>query len=168
MDNKTVSSLAAIFLFAATINLVWAQEADPTRSVEHESLRNRICPSSATPGMSIKEIFDTKRQRTASGQVFDNLSMLGMKTVTAWALVTTEGIILFDAMSHYNVEETVIESLKAVDLDPADVKYVIVSHGHDDYFGGASYSQENFGTRIVLTPDSVQNSGTDEKVNHAT
>jgi metallo-beta-lactamase class B len=86
-------------------------------------------------------------------QVFDNLYMLGMKTVTAWALVTAEGIILFDAMLHYNVEETVVNSLTALHLDPADIRYVIISHAHNDHFGGAHYLQETYGAKIVMSAD---------------
>ena len=103
--------------------------------------------------MSIEEMLDTDLQRMAPARVFDNFYMLGMKTVTAWALVTAEGIILFDAMLHHNVEETVIESLKRLDLDPASIKYVIVSHAHNDHFGGAQYLQEKYGARIVMSID---------------
>lgn len=99
-------------------------------------------------------MFDTARQRMAPAKVFDNLYLLGMKTVTAWALTTSEGIILFDAMFHYNVEETVVGSMRQLGLDPADIKYVIVTHAHNDHFGGARYLQDTFGARIVMgVPD---------------
>ena len=76
----------------------------------------------------------------APAKVFDNLYLLGMKTATAWALTTSEGIILFDAMFHYNVEETVVGSMRQLGLDPADIKYVIITHAHADHFGGAALS----------------------------
>jgi metallo-beta-lactamase class B len=118
---------------------------------ELASLRANICPAPGTPGMSIAELSDTARQRMAPAKVFDNLYVLGIKTVTAWALTTSEGIILFDAMFHHNVEETVVDSMRRLGLDPADIKYVIVSHAHNDHFGGAKYLQDAFGARIVMS-----------------
>jgi metallo-beta-lactamase class B len=118
---------------------------------EHASLRASICPAPGTPTTPFAEMFDTERQRMAPMKVFDNLYMLGMKTATAWALTTSGGIILFDAMFHYNVKETVVESLVALGLDPAEIKYVIISHAHNDHFGGAAYLQETYGARIVMS-----------------
>lgn len=101
--------------------------------------------------MSIEDLFDSELQHMEPARIFDNLYMLGMKTVTAWALVTDDGIILFDAMLHYNVEETVVDQLRTLGLDPADIKYVVISHAHNDHFGGAHYLQEHFGARIVMS-----------------
>jgi metallo-beta-lactamase class B len=117
---------------------------------ELASLRANICPAPGAPAMGIAELSDTARQRMAPAKVFDNLYVLGIKTVTAWALTTSEGIILFDAMFHHNVEETVVGSLRQLGLDPANIKYVIVSHAHNDHFGGARYLQDAFGARIVM------------------
>ena len=36
-------------------------------------------------------------------------------------------------------------------LDPATIKYAIVSHGHGDHSGGAKFLQDHFGTRIILS-----------------
>ena len=36
-------------------------------------------------------------------------------------------------------------------LDPAQIKYAIVSHGHGDHSGGAKFLQDTFGTRIILS-----------------
>lgn len=84
-------------------------------------------------------------------QVFDNLYFVGHRTTSAWALTTSEGIILFDAMFHHNVEETIVAGLRKLNLDPADIKYVIISHGHNDHFGGARFLQQTYGARIVMS-----------------
>ena len=41
--------------------------------------------------------------------------------------------------------------LKKLGLDPAKIKYALVSHGHSDHSGGAKYLQEHFGTRVILS-----------------
>jgi metallo-beta-lactamase class B len=144
------AAIAAVLSFSAASAQQSGLDAAAIAREELASLRANICPVPGTPAMGIPELSDTARQRMAPAKVFDNLYVLGIKTVTAWALTTTEGIILFDAMFHHNVEETVVGSLRQLGLDPADIRYVIVSHAHNDHFGGAKYLQDAFGARIVM------------------
>ena len=85
-------------------------------------------------------------------QIFDNLWYFGFNTIGAWAIQTTDGIIMIDALNTVQEAETIIEpSLKKVGLDPANVKYVIVGHGHFDHFGGAPYFQDKYKSRIAMS-----------------
>jgi metallo-beta-lactamase class B len=84
-------------------------------------------------------------------KVFDNLYFVGMSEYSAWAITTSEGIILLDAIYDYSVEDEVVVGLKTLGLDPAQIKYVIVSHGHLDHAGGAKLLQERFGSRLVMS-----------------
>ena len=61
-------------------------------------------------------------------KVFDNLYFVGSKIHNAWALTTSEGIIVIDTLYTYNSEEEIVGGLKKLGLDPATVKYVIISH----------------------------------------
>ena len=67
------------------------------------------------------------------------LYFVGQTEYSAWAITTSQGIILLDAIYDYSVEDEVVEGLKKLGLNPADIKYVIVSHGHLDHAGGAKY-----------------------------
>jgi metallo-beta-lactamase class B len=84
-------------------------------------------------------------------KVFDNLYYVGMTEFSAWAITTSEGIIILDAIYDYSIEEEVAGGLKRLGLNPADIKYVIVSHGHVDHAGGAKFLQERFGARLVMS-----------------
>jgi metallo-beta-lactamase class B len=84
-------------------------------------------------------------------KVFDNLYYVGMTEFSAWAIVTSDGIIVLDAIYDYSVEDAVVGGLKKLGLDPAMIKYVIVSHGHLDHAGGAKLLQERFGARLVMS-----------------
>lgn len=87
---------------------------------------------------------------TEPAKVFDNLYFVGTKIHSSWALTSSEGIILIDTLYEYASEEAIIGGLKKLGLDPASVKYVIVSHAHGDHVGGAKLMQDRFGSRLIL------------------
>ncbi len=85
-------------------------------------------------------------------QVFDNLYFVGQSEYAAWALTTSEGIILFDTLFDYSVEAEIADGLRTLGLDPSDIEYAVVSHPHPDHDGGALFLQEEFGTRVIMSP----------------
>jgi metallo-beta-lactamase class B len=94
-------------------------------------------------------------------KVFDNLYFVGEKEYSAWAVTTSEGIILVDTIWDYSVEDEIVGGLKKLGFDPAQIKYAVVTHGHRDHVGGAKYLQDHFGTHIILSAadwDLVENS----------
>ena len=84
-------------------------------------------------------------------KVFDNLYFVGMTMYSAWAITTSQGIILLDAIYDYSIEAEVDEGLRKLGLNPADIKYVVVSHGHLDHAGGAKFLQEKYGARLLMS-----------------
>lgn len=84
-------------------------------------------------------------------KVFDNLYFVGMTTHSAWAITTSQGIILLDAIYDYSIEAEVDGGLRKLGLNPADIKYVVVSHGHLDHAGGAKFLQEKYGPRLLMS-----------------
>jgi metallo-beta-lactamase class B len=84
-------------------------------------------------------------------KVFDNLYYVGSINESAWAVTTSEGIILIDTTQDYTVEEVVVGGLKKLGLDPAQVKYAIVGHAHAAPSYGARFLQDNLQTRIVVS-----------------
>jgi metallo-beta-lactamase class B len=84
-------------------------------------------------------------------KVFDNLYFVGQTEYSVWAITTSEGIILVDTIFDYSVEEEVDGGLRKLGLDPAQVKYAIVTHPHPDHHGGAKFIQDKYGARIILS-----------------
>ena len=84
-------------------------------------------------------------------KVFDNLYFVGMTEYSAWAVKTSDGIVLLDTIYDYSIEDEVAGGLKQLGFDPATIKYALVSHGHVDHFGGAKYLQEHFGTKVLMS-----------------
>ena len=92
-------------------------------------------------------------QKIAPFKVFDNLYYVGPGYVSVWLIPTSAGIILFDSAQEPYVDH-VIDSIKKMGFDPKDIKYLILSHGHLDHFGGAARIQELSGARVAaLTED---------------
>jgi metallo-beta-lactamase class B len=86
----------------------------------------------------------------APQKVFDNLYWVGTKVHSAWALKTSQGLILIDTLYAYAAEPEIVQGLKTLGLDPASIKYVIVSHGHGDHDQGARLLQDRFGAHVIM------------------
>jgi len=85
------------------------------------------------------------------GQAFDNLVFVGTAWVSAWALRTSDGIILIDALNNTAEASTLIEGgLRRLGLDPAQIKIIIVTHGHGDHYGGVPYLVDKYKARVVM------------------
>jgi len=124
---------------------------------EHAGMVDRLCPRNVSAS-----------ERTGAGRppprgappreewyaeparVFDNLYYVGMTEFSTWAVATSEGIIIIDPIFDYSVEAEVVEGLRKLGFDPADIRYVLVSHGHGDHAGGAKFLQDSFGARVVM------------------
>ncbi len=86
------------------------------------------------------------------GQAFDDLYYVGANWVSAWALRTSKGIILFDALNNDEEAEQVIDKgMRALGLDPKQIKYVVVTHGHGDHYGGLGYLIRKYHPRVVMS-----------------
>jgi metallo-beta-lactamase class B len=84
-------------------------------------------------------------------KVFDNLYYLGQSEYSAWAVTTSDGIIVIDALFDYSVEDEIVNGLTKLGLDPKMIKYVLVSHAHSDHAGGARLLQERFGAHVIMS-----------------
>jgi metallo-beta-lactamase class B len=83
-------------------------------------------------------------------EAFDDLYWMGTASRSTWALTTSDGIILYDTQSVYDAEDVIAGGLKKLGLDPTRVKYVIISHAHENEVGGARLMQERYGAHIVM------------------
>jgi metallo-beta-lactamase class B len=86
------------------------------------------------------------------GQVFDNLYMLTTKANSAWAVKTSAGIILIDTLFGYAAQDEIVDGMKKLGLDPADIKYIVVSHAHGDHDGAVKFLQDTYHPHVILAP----------------
>jgi metallo-beta-lactamase class B len=156
-----IAPLAAQSTGPAEAHVVAAREAAGT---EHRALLLRVCtqgaPSAAGPLVGLVDGVPPGLPPTGMGRpdwytepmkVFDNLYFVGQTEYSAWAITTSEGIIIIDPIFDYSVEAEIDQGLTKLGLDPGDIRYVIVSHGHSDHAGGARFLQEKYDARVVLS-----------------
>jgi metallo-beta-lactamase class B len=95
---------------------------------------------------------DAPGQPPEPTRVFDNLYFLSVGKVAAWAVATPDGIILIDSLNNKDEVRSVIEpGLRKFGLDPAQIKYVVITHGHGDHFGGSAYIEQKYHAHILMS-----------------
>lgn len=88
-------------------------------------------------------------QKVAAFKAFDNLYYVGPGFVSVWLLQTTDGLILLDtAQDPY--EDHILDGIRKMGFDPRNIKYILISHGHLDHFGGAAKIQAASGARVGM------------------
>jgi len=149
-------TLAAPFAYAGTPSpdverhLAAAKEAAGSDLDAYLVLGKSADPNYTAPIPSLEDLM--KMPAPPPGKAFDNLYFVGSKWVSAWAITTSDGIILIDAMDNDEEAQRIVEGgLKTLGLDPAKVKTIIVTHGHGDHYGGANYFAQKYGAHVVAS-----------------
>lgn len=76
-------------------------------------------------------------------EVFDGVYSIGDDANNIWAIETSEGIVLLDALGDEESAHAFINgNMQRMGLDPADIKLILISHGHGDHTGGLKYMRE--------------------------
>jgi len=88
-------------------------------------------------------------------QIYGNLYYVGDTWVCAHIIDTGEGLLLIDSGNcSGGAVATLIYTIWKAGFDPADVRWLVISHGHVDHIGGANFFKRMFGTKIYLgAPD---------------
>src|SRR5579875_876656 len=58
---------------------------------------------------------------------------------------------MIDALPADQTETQLLSGFQKLGLDPAQVKTIVVGHGHADHFGGSAYFQEHYGTKVYIS-----------------
>ena len=78
--------------------------------------------------------------------------MLTTKVNSAWAVKTSAGIILIDTLYGYAAQDEIVDGMKKLGLDPADIKYIVISHAHGDHDGAVKFLQDTYHPHVILAP----------------
>ena len=97
-------------------------------------------------------------QRIEPFKIVDNVFYVGLETVAAYLIPTSDGLILIDA-TYADTADIVIDNVRKLGQDPARLKYVLITHGHPDHAGGAARIKELTGARIGMALPEWESNG---------
>lgn len=115
----------------------------------YKNLQNKI--KSKNTG---KFWFNQESRYVEPFKIYGNLYYVGDSWVCVHIVDTGDGLLMFDA-GNCGGEAMLIHSIWKLGFNPADVKWIILSHGHVDHFGAVNFFKRMFGTKIYIgEPDS--------------
>ncbi|KOX13887.1 beta-lactamase [Nocardiopsis sp. NRRL B-16309] len=140
-----MAGLASAPVAAAADGQVYYDRADGLAG-QDPVLRNLV--RALTPGSAPPQL-----PAPAPVKLFDDLAMLSVGFVHAMAVLTDDGIVLIDALrSPDDARDVIVPGLRELGADPEAITHVVVTHGHDDHFGGAQYIADRYGARVLMSP----------------
>jgi metallo-beta-lactamase class B len=87
-------------------------------------------------------------------KIIDNVWFMGLASQGAFVITTSQGLILIDTLnSTEEARDILVPSMQKAGLDPAQIKYIVLSHGHPgqtDHTGGANYLQKTYHPRVYM------------------
>jgi metallo-beta-lactamase class B len=162
MTLSTRAAVIVVVTCAAAVRLA-AQQNQPPAPAKPDSPAiveqlNRL-KTSAGPGWADAVHFwcEAPRANRADdpviqpAKIFDNVYAIGNVGTVAYVIRTSAGLMMIDALGANQVESDLLPGFAKLGLDPAQVKTILVGHGHGDHFGGSAYFQQKFGSKVYVS-----------------
>ncbi|SHO43769.1 MBL fold metallo-hydrolase [Desulfopila aestuarii] len=127
--------LAGYDYYLSTLQRLQCQDIDETYTIVQ------------TPGVNMGAWKEVPAEPT---QVFDNVYYVGGMEVGGWIIDTGEGLIMLDSSYEYGATTILEPNIAALGLNPADIKYILVTHAGPDHFGAVMHFVDNYGTKVVF------------------
>jgi metallo-beta-lactamase class B len=83
-------------------------------------------------------------------EIADDLYYVGSAGLAAYLFTSDDGHILLDVPLDENVP-MIVDNVRRVGFDPADIEVLIASHAHFDHVGGLARMKEITGAEVVLS-----------------
>lgn len=134
--------LAGDDYYLQTTQLLQCNDIDERNTVVGPPGPNLYPPDFMSTGLKEVPAIPTK--------VFDNVYYVGGMEVGGWVIDTGDGYIMLDSSYDYGATEIIEPNMAALGLDPAAIKYILITHAGPDHVGAANYFQENYGTEVIF------------------
>jgi metallo-beta-lactamase class B len=90
-------------------------------------------------------------------KIFDNVWFMGLASQGAFVITTSQGLILIDTLNTTEeARDILVPSMQKVGLDPAQIKHIVLTHGHPgqtDHTGGANFLQRTYHPRVMMAKE---------------
>jgi len=109
-----------------------------------------------------KPMFGQKVDPVPATRFFDQLSFIGTPNVGCFVLETTGGLVLLDCMEPIEEHrELIVKGFEELGLNLADLKAILITHGHGDHYGTADWFREHYGCKIYMSRTDYEFAKTD-------
>jgi metallo-beta-lactamase class B len=150
----------AICVVVSCIGLLKAQAPPAAAKPDSEQVKALIekAKKAGGPMWAYEEHFFCEAPRANSPndppidptKIFDNVYVIGNQGTVAYVIGTSDGLMMIDSLPADQTETQLLPGFQKLGLDPAKVRMIVVGHGHADHFGGTSYFQEHYGSKIYI------------------
>lgn len=82
-------------------------------------------------------------------RLYGNVWYVGDSWVCVHLIDTGDGLLLIDS-GNCGATAMLVQAIWEAGFNPADVRWIIHSHGHVDHIGGANYFRQMYGTKLYL------------------
>ena len=97
----------------------------------------------------MENIFELSRDWFEPVKVFGNLYFAGTIPASVHVIDTGDGLIMLDTGYQQSLY-AVIDNMYRTGLNPHDIKYILLTHGHIDHFGAAKALRELTGAKLAI------------------
>ena len=83
-------------------------------------------------------------------RLWNNVYFVGSSAVSVHLIDTGEGLILIDTGYPF-MQDMIVENIRALGFDPADIRVLLHSHGHYDHYGNTLYLKSLSGAKTCIS-----------------
>ena len=103
-----------------------------------------------------KFFLNQERRYVHPFRIFGNVWYVGDSWVCVHLIDTGEGLLLLDG-GNIGATAMLVNAIWEAGFNPADVRWMVLSHGHLDHIGGAMFFKRMFGTKLYLGEPDARN-----------
>ena len=150
--NRPLMGLLAALLACSSVSAQRGGPVDPPGVTRGAAQPNQNKWNAKGPWGKTERSAPMEAQKKAPFKLFDNVYYVGLQTVSAYLVTTSAGLVLIDSGYAQSVD-WLLEGVRGVGFDPANIRYVFVTHSHLDHAGGAARVKQVSGARIGLSAE---------------
>jgi len=152
--NRLLLTTIAIFLAISSFGMPTTAQDDGAGNGGSGKINwNLRAPWGAASGSEVR--LPPEKTTYKPFKVFDNVYFVGLRYVSCYLVTTSAGLVLIDS-TFAPTADSVLDNVRTLGFNPANIKYILVTHSHLDHFGGAGKIQEVTGARVGLSLEDWQ------------
>lgn len=158
----SIKTLVCLLILSATFaSPARAQAPSPAATPDSPEVQAMIAKAKKTAGSlwadEVHFFCEAPRANSADDpvitptKIFDNVYLIGNAGTVVYVVQTSDGLLMIDSLGANQVETQLLPGFQRLGLDPAQVKVIVIGHGHADHFGGSPFIQERFGSKVYVS-----------------